>query len=150
MVLRLVEVFDIKIDNEGKVVKRKVRFCLDGSRQVQGVHFDESYAPVVSMDTIRMVLSLTAQLDLELNQMDVVSAYTYADEPSELYCNQAMGDKEGDSMVKCKLLKNLYGAKPSGRHWYLLAEEVILKFRNMKQSLVDKCLFYSEESVVFL
>ena len=44
----------------GKIKKYKARLNIDGSRMKQGIHYDQSYAPVVSWNSIRLLLILTA------------------------------------------------------------------------------------------
>lgn len=53
----------------------KVRLVAKGFRQVQGVDYHETFAPVVSLPTLRMFLAIVSFLDLECDQMDVVTAF---------------------------------------------------------------------------
>ena len=50
-----------------------------------GVNFDETYAPVTTMDTLRLVLDLSAQLGLTVHQMDVETAFLNAKLDEEMY-----------------------------------------------------------------
>ena len=51
--------------------KPKVRLVVLGRRQIQGLDYNETFAPVVTLTTIRTILALVAYHDLELEQMDV-------------------------------------------------------------------------------
>jgi hypothetical protein len=58
-------VFKLKKDGE-KLVKYEARLVVKGFNQKQGIDFDEIFSPVVKMSSIRVILGLTASLDLEL------------------------------------------------------------------------------------
>ena len=55
-------IYAMKYDTKGNIIKRKARLVAQGFRQVFGVNFYETYAPVTTMDTLRLVLALSAQL----------------------------------------------------------------------------------------
>ena len=59
-------VFKLKKDSDGKLLKYKARLVVKGFRQKKGIDFDDIFSPVVKMSSIRVVLGLTASLDLEL------------------------------------------------------------------------------------
>ena len=63
--------------------KLKGKFCVRGHREVAGVHFDPDriYAPVVSWTTVRLLLLLSAQLDLATRQVDYVAAVVHSPLP---------------------------------------------------------------------
>ena len=73
----------------GNIIKRKARLVAQGFRQVFGVNFDETYAPVTTMDTLRLVLALSAQLGLTVHQMDVETAFLNA--KLEMYIKPPLG-----------------------------------------------------------
>jgi hypothetical protein len=54
-------VFKVKKDPEGKIVKHKARLVAKGYAQQQGVDFDEVFAPVARIETVRVLLTLAAQ-----------------------------------------------------------------------------------------
>ena len=64
-------VFKVKKDNLGKVVKHKARFVAKGFVQKEGVDFDEVFAPVARLDTIRLFLALAAQHGWVVHHLDV-------------------------------------------------------------------------------
>ncbi len=108
--------------------KPKVRLVSLGCRQMHGVDYNETFAPVVTMTTIRTVLAITAHLDLELKQMDVVTAFLNGDLDEEIYMAVPEGLKTNATWNKvCKLLKSLYGLKQSPRQWYFKMDEFLTK-----------------------
>ena len=56
-----------------------------GFRQQEGVDFEEIFSPIVKMTTLRCVLALAAQFDMELVQMDVKTEFLHGDLQEEIY-----------------------------------------------------------------
>ena len=68
-------VFRTKLKFDGSVNKHKARLVVKGYAQVWGVDFSETFAPVARLDTIRLVLALSAQKGWKLYHLDVKSAF---------------------------------------------------------------------------
>ena len=91
------------------------------------------------------MLAIANQLDLEIHQMDVKSAFLNGDLTEDIYMRQPEGfeDKEYPDKV-CKLSKSLYGLKQSARCWNLKIDEY-LKSSNYTQSTADPCIYFRTE-----
>jgi Reverse transcriptase (RNA-dependent DNA polymerase) len=75
------------------------------------------FSPIVKMSSIRVVLSLTASLDLKIEQLNVKIAFLHGDLEEELYMEQPEGfEKKGQEHLVCKLMKSLYGLKQAPRN----------------------------------
>ena len=110
-VLRNKWVFKLNKDGD-KLVKYKARLVVKGFSQKQGIDFDEIFSPIVKMSSIRVVLGLVANLDLELKQLDLKTAFLHGDWKEEIYMDQLEGFKvKGKEHMVCKLKKSLYGLK---------------------------------------
>ena len=57
----------------------KARFCVRGDKQEAGVDYFETYAPVVSWTTIRMMLTLSIVMNLKTRQVDFSNAFAQAE-----------------------------------------------------------------------
>jgi hypothetical protein len=112
-------VFKLKKDHDGNVVKYKARLVVKGYAQRQGVDFDEVYAPVARMETVRILLALAAHGGWEVHHMDVKSAFLNGELAEEVYVQQPPGFVvEEDRHAVLKLSKALYGLRQAPRAWY--------------------------------
>ena len=93
--------------------------------QVQGIDYNDTFAPVAKMDSIRLVFSIAASKQWEAHHMDVKSAFLHGDLEEEIYMKQPNGYIEDSSLV-CKLRKSLYGIKQAPRAWYAKMDALLL------------------------
>jgi len=78
-------VFKIKMLPNGQIDKYKARLYARGFTQQYGVDYFNTFAPVVRMESLRILLAYAAVKDLEVHQMDVVSAYLLGELEEEAY-----------------------------------------------------------------
>ena len=111
-------VYKIKYDEDGSIQKYKARLVAKGYSQQPEVDFNETYAPVVRMETIRSVLALAAQLKLQVFQLDVKFSFLNGELKEEVYIKQPQGYViEGKEEKVYRLRKALYGLKQAPRAW---------------------------------
>ncbi|KAF6517721.1 hypothetical protein HZS61_003282 [Fusarium oxysporum f. sp. conglutinans] len=110
-------VFKLKRGENGQVLRYKARFVVRGFEQREGIDFNETFASVVKPMSYKMIFAIAAALDLELEQMDVKTAFLYGLVNEEIYVQQPEGFDDGSGRV-CKLLRALYGLKQAPRVWY--------------------------------
>ena len=132
-------VYRVKKDWTGKVIKRKSRLVVQGFSQREGVDYDETFAPVAKVTTFRLMLALSKVLNLEIHQLDVDSAFLYADLDEDVYVKPPPG-MDVKSGYCLKLLKSLYGLKQAPRNWNKNIVDHI-KSIGFTQSILDNCLF---------
>lgn len=85
--------------------------------QQEGIDCDETFASVVKPMSYKAIFAIAATLDLELDQIDVKTAFLYGKIDNEVYVEEARGFKDGTGHVY-KLNKAIYGLKQSPRIWY--------------------------------
>jgi hypothetical protein len=68
-------VFKNKQGEDGEIVRNKARFIAQGFSQVEGLDFEETFAPVAHLEVIRILLAFVASKRFKLYQMDVKSAF---------------------------------------------------------------------------
>ena len=76
--------FKLKNDDE-KLIKYKAHIVVKGLCQKQGIDFDEIFSPVVKMCSIRVILGLVASMNLELEQLDVKTAFLHGGLDEEIF-----------------------------------------------------------------
>ncbi|GKA20525.1 retrovirus-related pol polyprotein from transposon TNT 1-94 [Tanacetum coccineum] len=105
-------VFRNKLDENGIVSRNKARLVAQGYNQQEGIDYDETYAPVARLESIRILLAYACALDFKLFQMDVKSAFLNGFINEEVYVAQPLGFinfEKPDHVYKLK--KALYGLK---------------------------------------
>ncbi|GKV52757.1 hypothetical protein SLEP1_g59325 [Rubroshorea leprosula] len=112
-------VFRVKSEVNNPNPRFKARLVVKGFRQQKGIDYDEIFSPVVKMPSIRAILALAASLNLEIEQLDVKTAFLHGDLEEEIYMKQPEGfEVQGKKNLVCKLKKSLYGLKQAPRQWY--------------------------------
>lgn len=118
-VIDLKWVYKLKRDAEGNIVKHKARLVAKGYVQKKGVDFDELFAPVTRLETVRLLLALAAKNSWEVHHMDVKMAFLNGEIKEEVYVSQPEGFvKKGQEKLVYKLYKALYGLRQAPRAWY--------------------------------
>jgi hypothetical protein len=112
-------IFKNKSNEHGTVIRNKARLVAQGYTQIEGIDFDETFAPVARLESIRILLSISCHLGFKLYQMDVKSAFLNGILQEEVYGEQPKGflDPHYPQHVY-KLKKALYGLKQAPRAWY--------------------------------
>ena len=135
-----------KRDIKSRAVKKyKARLNVDGSRMIRGVDYDETYSPVATWRTIRLIMTLAAQKGWHTRQLDYVLAFPQAPVERELYMEIPKGfdiDEGRTDDFILKINKNIYGQKQAGRVWNQYLVNKLIKELGFKQSSIDECLFY--------
>ena len=111
-------VYKKKMNAQGEIERYKARLVAKGYRQKAGIDYDEVFAPVARMETIRLLISQAAQFKWPIYQMDVKSAFLNGVLEEEVYVEQPPGYmKAGKEKKVLKLKKALYGLKQAPRAW---------------------------------
>ncbi|KAH9671238.1 Integrase catalytic domain-containing protein [Citrus sinensis] len=120
----------------------KARLVAKGYTQKEGVDFKEVFSPVVRHASIRVLLALTAVNDMELDQLDVKTAFLHGRLEEEILMTQPEGyiDHKKHDYV-CLLKKSLYGLKQSPRQWYLRFDEFMISHGYLRCNY-DCCVHY--------
>jgi hypothetical protein len=133
-------VFKLKKNSEGEVVKYKARLVAKGYVQKQGIDFEEVFAPVARLDTVRLLLAFAANNGWKIHHLDVKSAFLYGELEEEVYVSQPEGYAvKGKEQYVLKLSKALYGLRQAPRAWNVKLD------KSLKNLGFRRCL--SEQAV---
>jgi hypothetical protein len=134
-------VFLNKMDENGIVSRNKARLVAQGYNQQEGIDYDETFAPVARLESIRILLAYACAHNFKLFQMDVKSAFINGFINEEVYVAQPPGfiDFEKPNHVY-KLKKALYGLKQAPKAWYDRLKTFLVDHK-YTMGLVDNTLF---------
>ena len=96
--------FWTKVAADGSTYKYKSRLVEKVFSQVQGMDYHETFAPVANMDSIHLVLEISASKHWEVHHMDVKSEFLHGNLHEEIYMKQPKGYIIYPSLV-CKIKK---------------------------------------------
>lgn len=140
-------IYKTKLDEHGEAKKHKARLVAKGYSQEHGIDYTEVYAPVARMDTIRTIMSIAAQRNWDIYQLDVKSAFLYGILKEDVYIQQPDGyEIKGEEDKVYKLHKALYGLKQAPRAWFSRIEEYFLREGFTKSQNEETLFFKKNES----
>ena len=143
-------VFKIKKDASNKFQRYKARVVAKGYAQVAGLDFDKTFAPVVRIDSIRLLFAISAFLGLEILHADCKTAFLNGNSDLEIYIQQPEGFVSHQHPHKVLLLnKSLYGLKQAPRIWYLLLCTTIIEL-GFTPLETDSSIYFSPSQHVLL
>ena len=134
-------VFKIKPDKSGKPTHYKARLVAKEYSQIQGVSYDEIFSPVARYNSIRTILAIANELDFDIHQMDVKTAFLNGNIDADVYMEQPDGFIDTKYPKKiCKLRKSIYGLKHSARCWNKTIDSFLKKL-NYTACEADPCIY---------
>ena len=118
-------VYKTKFVVDGSPLKYKVILVANGYSQFQGIDYNDTFAPVAKMDSIRLALAIAASRQWEVHHMDVKCDFLHGYMNEENYIQQPKGFVSNTSLV-CTLKKSLHGLKQVPRAWYAKIDGFLL------------------------
>jgi len=136
---------------------------VDGSQQLYGRDYWETYAPVVSWSTVRLLLLLTTILNLKSRQIDYTQAFPQALLEDPVYMRMPQGwhaDSQGnivqhpdpkfnDTKHYIRLKRNLYGCRQAARNWFSYLTKGLIA-NGFRQSAHEPCLYLRNDCIMMV
>ena len=155
-------VYTLKCKSDGSLDRYKARLVARGYTQTYGIDYQETFAPVAKMNTIRILISLAVNLDWPLYQYDIKNAFLHGNLKEEIYMKYPPGYEGIRNEGKvCKLQKALYGLKQSPRAWFGRFSQAMksldyhqcngehtLFFKHTSQGLITILIVYVDDIII--
>ncbi|GKV28220.1 hypothetical protein SLEP1_g37301 [Rubroshorea leprosula] len=143
-------VYKIKTRSDGSVERYKARLVAKGFTQEYGIDYEETFAPVARLTSVRSLLVIVAIRRWKLFQMDVKNAFLDGDLEEEVYMKPPPGLHHPPNKG-CRLRRALYGLKQSLQAWYAKFSATVSEF-GFTSSPHDTALFIRKTArgMVFL
>ena len=114
-------VFKLKTDEDRKIERYKARLVAQGYTQIFDMNYNETFCPVMRLESVRALMAWSVQHKLHLHQIDVTTAFLNGELEEEVLMKQPEGfAKPGQEHLVCKLKKSLYGLKQSPWCWNIV------------------------------
>ncbi len=133
---------------DGSLDKLKARLVTRGFSQIHGVDYEDTFAPTVKFDTLRVFLAIAAMEDLELHQVDVNNAFTESFLKETIYMFPPPGVKVKPGCV-LRVLRSLYGLKQAARDWHDRCVTALSEL-GFAQCAADPCLLIHRSKGIML
>ena len=137
---------------DGKLKTFKAKLLAKGYTQREGVGYEETFSLVSMLQSIQILISITAYFDYEIWNMDVKTTFLNGHLEESIFMDQPKGFVVNRQEQKvCKLLRSIYGLKQASRSWNQRFDEII-KTYGFIQNVDEPCVYklINGNSVVFL
>ncbi|CAM8947776.1 unnamed protein product [Rhodiola kirilowii] len=143
-------IFKNKTDESGNITRNKARLVAQGYTQIEGIDFDETFAPVARLEAIRLLLAVACYRKFKRFQMDVKSAFLNGVLCEEVYVAQPKGFEDPHYPDRVyKLKKALYGLKQAPRAWYERLTQFLISMGYTRGG-IDKTMFVRKDNKHFI
>ncbi|KAJ9535118.1 hypothetical protein OSB04_un001804 [Centaurea solstitialis] len=143
-------VFKVKKNADGTINKYKARLVAKGYVQQPGIDFQEVFAPVARIETIRFLIALAATNGWELHHLDVKTAFLHGELKETVYVSQPEGYiKKGNEHKVYRLTKALYGLRQAPRAWNTKLDG-ILKSMKFQKCMKEPSVYRKNEGANLL
>ena len=113
-----------------------------GFTQKFGSDYNETFCPIVRLESVRTLIALSVQYGLKLHQVDVTTAFLNGELEEEVFMRQPEGFvTPGKEQFVCRLKKSIYGLKQSPRCWNNMVLDGFLKDIGFVQANSDPCIY---------
>ncbi|CAL1357087.1 unnamed protein product [Linum trigynum] len=138
-------VYTIKMNPDGTIERFRARVVALGYTQEHEVDYNETFAPVARMSTVRTLLAVASMNKWSLSQLDVKNAFLHGDLDEVIYMEKPPGYNVGRPGQVCRLRRSLYGLKQAPRAWFEKFQDTLVGL-GYSQSLNYPSLFIKTTS----
>ena len=122
----------------------KAHLVVHRCNQKEGTNFNQVFSPVGHHTSIRVLFALVTFFDLELEQLDVKTAFLHRELEEEIYMKQPKGFIVfGKDNLVCHMKKSIYGLKQALLQWYKRFDAFMIE-QGYKQCHYDNCVYFQQ------
>ena len=145
-------VFALKVDADGRVERFKARLVARGFQQREDIDFDETFAPVFRLESLRSLAAVAAQNGMYIHIMDGQNAFAGSDLDKPNYMEipdglQDFSPDAGDENVVLELKKSIYGLRQSAHLWNKKLTDFLKKI-GFKGINADPSIFVNDRGLM--
>ncbi|GMG36772.1 unnamed protein product [Ambrosiozyma monospora] len=142
-------VYTVKDRADGSVPLYKARLVAQGFRTIAGIDYTETFSPVIRFESLRVLFALAAQFHLQIEQLDVRTAFLNGTLPTPVYMSPPPGVNLGSPDAVCRLIRSIYGLPNSPLCFYLKIHSVLVEF-GLTRSTYEYGLYFKVSSTGIL
>lgn len=144
-------VLKVKYNADGSIERYKARLVAQGFTQRSGIDYNETFAPVVKFNSIRLIIAIAVARNLPIHQFDIKTAFLRGDLEEQIYMKFPTGfernDQDTGEDLICLLKKSIYGLKQSARCWYSKVDSFLLS-KGYKRLESDHSVYMKPDSIL--
>lgn len=144
-------VFKKKYGVNGELLKYKARLVAKGYTQQRGIDYEETFSPVVRYSSLRTLLAIAVQYNMDIDHLDVKTAFLNGDLKEVVYMEQPEGFVlSGKENKIYRLNKAIYGLKQASKAWYEKINKVLCETCKLMKSTSEPCVYYKRIQSEFI
>ncbi len=138
-------IYKLKLQADGSIEQAKARFITKGYSQCYRIDYNETFAPIMRIEDMHLLLAYANALNLEIHSMDIDSAFLQADLEEKIYITQPEGfvSPQHPDYVCC-LKKSLYSLKQAPLAWNKTLD-CHLQIQGFQPTLGDLCIYIRKQ-----
>ena len=140
--------FKVKYHSDSSLDKFKARLVARGFSQVQGIDFEQTFAPTVKFDSLRLFLAIVAVRNIDCHQVDVNNAFTESVLKEKIFIAAPEGVDCPRGKV-LRVLRSLYSLKQAARDWHEKLIKALLGI-GFRQYTANPCFLIHDERGILL
>jgi hypothetical protein len=142
-------VFDIKYSADGRIDRFKARLVARGFSQHEGLDYEDTFAPVIRLESLRILFALAATHGLKAHLLDATNAYVGSKIDKQIYMEipEGVDPKSHNSNDVCEILQSLYGLRQSAYLWNQKVKKYVTSI-GFRQSTADPGVFINDRGVI--
>jgi transposase InsO family protein len=139
--------FLVKYDADGRVERFKARLVARGFSQREGLDFEDTFAPVIRLESLRILFALAVMYNLTAHLLDATNAYVGSQIDKQIFMETPEGVKTDQPGQVCELLRSLYGLKQSAHLWQQKVKKFVTA-KGFRQSTADPGVFINDRGII--